>query len=195
LQTFSFKTAKLASRAVVEVDRRWMRATVGQAKQVHIDFNLIGTVHYWVTQSRGAALTGHLVIKDKQGRKLALQCAGFGMDNDFLEFLRASSETLAAIGEARPDLRVSVEPTAFHRQLMVGIILATVLVAGTAMYVTSQEQDWTRAGGPIVGALIALGVVAFRFGPLRKKLQPIPAADLARQIGVHGPEPLAPTAT
>ena len=194
MQTFSYKTAKLTTRATVEVDRRWVRAGEG-AKQVHIDFNLIGAIHYWVTQSRQAALTGHLVIKDSQGRKLALQCSGFGMDKDLVEFLRASSATLAAIGEARPDLRVAVEPTEFHRQLMAGIILATVVVVGTYAYVTSIERDWTRAGGPIAGGLIALGVVAFRYGPLRKKPQPIAASDLARQISVQVLEPVAPTGT
>lgn len=182
MQTFSYKTAKLASRAIVEVDRRWVRATIGE-KQTHIDFNLIHTINYWVTQSRGAALTGHLVIRDSQGRKLALQCSGFGMDNDFIEFLRAVAATLAAIGELRPEIRVALEPTSFHRQLMSGIILTTVVVLGTAMYITSEERDWTRAGGPIAGALIALWVVAFRFGPMRKKPPALPALDVARQIG------------
>ena len=103
MQTFSFKTAKLTWRVTVEVDRRWVRAALPKG-QVHIDFNLIDRLHYWVTQSRGAALTGHLVIRDRQGRKLALQCSGFGMDGDFVEFLRASSAILAAIGEVRPEL-------------------------------------------------------------------------------------------
>jgi len=187
VQTFSFKTAKLTARATVEVDRRWSRATVGQAKQVHIDFNLIGTIHYWVTQSRQAALTGHLVIRDKQGRKLALQCSSFGVDNDFAEFLRAASTMLAAIGETRPDLRVLAEPTPFHRLLMTGVILATLVVVGGWVIVFGSDDDLaTRTAGVAVGALIALGVVLFRFGPLRKKAAPMAPADLARAIAVSG---------
>lgn len=191
MQIFSYKTAKLTARAIVEVDRRWVRATIGE-KQTHIDYNLIGTINYWVTQSRGAALTGHLVIRDKQGRKLALQCSGFGMDNDFIEFLRAVSAILAAIGEARPDVRVAPEPTAFHRQLMSGVMLATVAVVAPLMYFTSKETDWSRAGGPIAGALLALVIIAFRFGPFRKKPAPAMPTDLARQI--NGEELPAPTA-
>ena len=61
MQSFSFKTAKLTDRMTVEVDRRWTRAATHRG-QVHIDFNLVERLHYWVTVSRGAALTGHLVI-------------------------------------------------------------------------------------------------------------------------------------
>jgi hypothetical protein len=195
MHIFSFKTAKLTARATVEVDRRWARATVS-CKQVHIDFNLIDTIHYWVTQSRQTALTGHLVIKDKQGRKLALQCSGFGMDKDFVEFLRASSATLAAIGEVRPELRVMAEPTPFHRALMAGVMLTTLIVVGAFVIAVDAEHDLaTSAGGVAIGALIALGVVMFRYGPLRKKAAPVAAADLARQISVTVVEPPAPTAT
>ncbi|HEV7692421.1 MAG TPA: hypothetical protein VGO52_16405 [Hyphomonadaceae bacterium] len=196
MQTFSFKTAKLTGRATVEVDRRWVRAAVGAAKQVHIGFNLIATIHYWVTQSRYSALTGHLVIRDKQGRKLALQCSGFGADNDFVEFLRATSAMLAAIGEARPDLRMMAEPTPFHRLLMTGVVLATLVVVGGWVIMFGADDDLaTRAAGVAVGALIALGVVLFRFGPLRKKAAPTSPADLARQISASVVKPLAPTAT
>jgi hypothetical protein len=199
MQTFSWKTAKLTSRVTLEVDRRWVRtvARKGQAtdKQIHIDFNLIDAIHYWVTQSRGAALTGHLVIRDKQGKKLALQCSGFGMDNDMLEFLRAASAVLAAVGEVRPDLRVAPEPTATHRRLMAGVIMAAVVVVGGVMYFVDTESDWTRIGGPVLGALIAIGVVLFRFGPLRKKPELVAPSDLARAIVAQSPVLLSPQAT
>jgi hypothetical protein len=194
MQTFSFRTAKLRERVTLEVDRRWVRSAAG-ARQTHIDFNLINAMNSWVTQSRGAALTGHLVIKDSQGRKLALQCSGFGMDDDFMEFLRAASAILAAVGKARPELRVAPEPTGFHRHLMAGIILGVVIVVGAAMYAVDTENDWTRAGGPIAGVLIAIWVVLFRFGPLRKKPQPVAAADLARAIVAQSPVMLAPKAS
>ncbi len=108
MQSFSFKTAKLTDRVIVEVDRRWTRSATRKG-QVHIDFSLVARLHYWITVSRGAALTGHLVIKDRQGRKLALQCAGFGMDKDFVEFLRrqpgATTSRIAAQIERTPKRR------------------------------------------------------------------------------------------
>ena len=137
VQTFSFKPAKLTGRTTVEVDRRWVRATTPKG-QVHIDFNLVETIRYWVTESRGAAITGHLVIKDGQGRKLALQCSGFGMDTDMVEFLRAASATLAAVGEVRPDLRVAPEPTVSHRRLMASIIIAAVVIIPISYYMITE---------------------------------------------------------
>jgi len=191
VQSFSFKTAKLTDRMTVEVDRRWTRAATHRG-QVHIDFNLVERLHYWVTVSRGAALTGHLVIKDRQGRKLALQCSGFGVDKDFVEFLRAAQAILANIGEVRPDLRVAPEPTGFHRTLMAGIIAATIVVVGAATIAFDAERDLaTRAGGVAIGVLIAAGVVLFRYGPLRKKPQPLAPAELARQIAMQVMEPSA----
>lgn len=191
MQSFSFKTAKLTDRVTVEVDKRWTRAAT-RKRQVHIDFNLVERLHYWITVSRGAALTGHLVIKDRQGRKLALQCSGFGVDKDFVEFLRAAQAILANIGEARPDLRVAPEPTGFHRALMAGIIAATVVVVGAVTIAFDAERDLaTRVGGVAIGVLIAAGVVLFRYGPLRKKPQALAAVDLARQIAVQVTEPAA----
>lgn len=189
MQSFSFKTAKLTDRVIVEVDRRWTRSATRKG-QVHIDFSLVARLHYWITVSRGAALTGHLVIKDRQGRKLALQCAGFGMDKDFVEFLRAAQAILANIGEVRPDLRVAPEPTGFHRALMGGIIAATIVVVGAVTIAFDAERDLaTRVGGVAIGALIAAGVVLFRYGPLRKKPQPVEPADLARQIAMQITQP------
>lgn len=192
MQSFSFKIAKLTDRVTVEVDRRWARATTRKG-QVHIDFNLVERINYWVTQSREVALTGHLVVQDKQGRKLALQCSGFGMDKDFVEFLRVVTAILAAIGEVRPELHVALEPTVFHRSLMVGIIVATMVVVGGGVIAFDAERDLpTRIGGVAIGALIAAGVVMVRYGPLRKKPQAMAAAELARQIADQTPEPLAP---
>lgn len=188
MQTFSFKTAKLTWRVTVEVDRRWVRAALPKG-QVHIDFNLIDRLHYWVTQSRGAALTGHLVIRDRQGRKLALQCSGFGMDGDFVEFLRASSAILAAIGEVRPELRVAPEATPFHRRLMAGIMITAFVVIAAASYAFGTDDHWTKIAGIGAGALIAGGVLMFRYGPLRKKPRAMAPADLAREIGVTVVEP------
>jgi hypothetical protein len=178
---------------MVEVDRRWVRATTRKG-QVHVDFNLVERLNYWVTQSRGVVLTGHLVVRDRQGRKLALQCSGFGVDKDFVEFLRAASAILAAIGEVRSDLRVAPEPTGFHRALMAGIIVATMVVVGAGVVAFDSTRDLTtRIGGVAIGALIAAGVVMFRYGPMRKKPQALAPADLARQISVQVLEPLAPT--
>jgi hypothetical protein len=181
MQTFSFKTAKLTGRVTLEVDRRWVRAALN-SKQTHIDFALVDTIHYWVTRSRGSILTGHFVMKDKRGRKLALQCSSFAQDDDFTEFLRAVAATLSAVGEVRPDVRVAVEPTPFHRCLAAGIILCAAAIAATAMYVFDTETGWTRIGGPVLGMLIAAGVVAFRFGLLRKKEPAMLPADVARQL-------------
>jgi hypothetical protein len=155
-------------------------------------FQSCGAAALLVTVSRGAALTGHLVIKDRQGRKLALQCSGFGVDKDFVEFLRAAQAILANIGEVRPDLRVAPEPTGFHRTLMAGIIAATIVVVGAATIAFDAERDLaTRAGGVAIGVLIAAGVVLFRYGPLRKKPQPLAPAELARQIAMQVMEPSA----
>lgn len=181
MQTFSFKTAKLTWRVTVEVDRRWVRAATPKGP-VHIDFNLLDAVNYWVTRSRGVGLTGHLVIRDRQGRKLALQCAGFGMDRDFVAFLRAASAILAAISEAQPDVKVTPEPTALHRQLMTGIIVMAFAVAAAASYVLGTDDNWTKIAGIGVGALIALGFVLLKYGPLRKKPPGLAPADLVREL-------------
>ena len=186
MQTFSFRTAKLTGRVTLEVDRRWVRAALS-GKQTHIDFNLVDTIHYWVTHGRAGVLTGHFVVKDKQGRKLALQCSSFAQDDDFTEFLLAVAATLAAVGEVRPDVRVAVEPTPFHRSLMAGIILCVAAIVAAVMYAFDTEMGWTRIGGPIAGMAIAAAVVAFRFGPLRRQEPKMMPADVARQ--------LVPTAT
>jgi hypothetical protein len=183
VQTFSYKTAKLAARTIVEVDRRWVRATRGKGKQVHIDYNLIHTINYWVTQSRGVALTGHLVIRDRQGRKLALQCSSFGMEKDFLEFLRAVSATLSAISETRPDVSVVREPTSLHQFILITTIAAGLAVIGGATLVFDHDDMPTKVGGVAFAMLFAVGYVLFKFGPLRKKQPSVAPADLAREIG------------
>lgn len=184
MQTFSFKTAKLTSRARVEVDRRWVRAEVG-SDQTHIDFNQIDTIHYWMSKSRGAALTGRLVIRDRQARTLALQCSSFGIDRDFVEFAGAVSATLTAIGEARPDLRVAHEPTARHRRLMAGLILLGFIAAAAASYALGPDDPSIKLAGAGVGLLLVIGLIVFRYGPLRRRKEMLAPFELARSLSAQ----------
>jgi hypothetical protein len=138
---------------------------------------------------------GQLYLKSRGQKTVSIAAGGFYADRNVEAFSRAVAATLSAVAEVRGDLKLIVEQPASTRAMeAVFIFLASTCIV-TAYTVFNGELTTARIVPAACMVLFVAGFLMFRYGPLRRKPEPLTLREVAKYLAELADKNRRPTAT